>query len=125
MNDTILVYYYLFSSILDFIQLYKINLIVFSVFDTGSMYAADDPIILKAEGLDKPRKKRGRPKKVVQPELEVLTDNAISRNVEVSNDDSAKKDESTDKEEDLDGRKRRKRRVPQRYHCCIFHFYRV
>lgn len=91
------------------------------VFDTGSMYAADDPIILRAEGLDKPRKKRGRPKKVVLPELEVLTDNAISNNLEATNGDCAKKDESTDKEEELDGRRRRKRRVPQRYNSLAFY----
>lgn len=88
------------------------------------MFHPDDPLVLRAEGLEKPRKKRGRPKKA-QSEPDILTDNSTSNTgySEIAPVDSEnKRDDKHDKDEDPDGRRRRKRKVPQRYtircSCC-------
>lgn len=87
------------------------------VFDeSGSMFHPDDPLVLRAEGLEKPRKKRGRPKKA-QSEPDISTDNSTSNTgySEIAPVDSeTKRDDKHDKDEDPDGRRRRKRKVPQR-----------
>lgn len=93
-------------------------ILCFPVFDeSGSMFHPDDPLVLRAEGLEKPRKKRGRPKKA-QSEPDILTDNSTSNTgySEIAPVDSeTKRDDKLDKDEDPDGRRRRKRKVPQRY----------
>lgn len=84
--------------------------------NSGSMFQSDEPLVLRAEGIEKPRKKRGRPKKT-QSEPDISTDNSTSNtgyNETVPVDD-IKREEKQDKEEDPDGRRRRKRKVPQRY----------
>lgn len=92
-------------------------ILCFPVFDeSGSMFHPDDPLVLRAEGLEKPRKKRGRPKKA-QSEPDISTDNSTSNTgySEIAPVDSeTKRDDKHDKDEDLDGRRRRKRKVPQR-----------
>lgn len=92
-------------------------ILCFPVFDeSGSMFHPDDPLVLRAEGLEKPRKKRGRPKKA-QSEPDISTDNSTSNTgySEIAPVDSeTKRDDKHDKDEDPDGRRRRKRKVPQR-----------
>lgn len=92
-------------------------ILCFPVFDeSGSMFHPDDPLVLRAEGLEKPRKKRGRPKKA-QSEPDISTDNSTSNTgySEIAPADSeTKRDDKHDKDEDPDGRRRRKRKVPQR-----------
>lgn len=85
--------------------------------ESGSMFHPDDPLVLRAEGLEKPRKKRGRPKKA-QSEPDISTDNSTSNtgyNEIAPVDSETKRDDKNDKDEDPDGRRRRKRKVPQRY----------
>ncbi|CAB3359973.1 Hypothetical predicted protein [Cloeon dipterum] len=66
-----------------------------------TMYPDDDPISLKMEGLERPRKKRGRPRKQ-EPEA-VLQEKAPITTVE------------PEAEVDADGRIKRKRKIPQRF----------
>ncbi|KAG8291002.1 hypothetical protein J6590_071694 [Homalodisca vitripennis] len=83
--------------------------------ENGSMYSSDDPLVLKAEGLEKPRKKRGRPKKIPQTDPEIIAlENSMSGNSEILSED-VRGDEKNVKDDDTDGRRRRKRKVPQRY----------
>jgi hypothetical protein len=67
--------------------------------DKENLYAEDDPITLKTEGLDKPRKKRGRPRKT---------------EIEASNEEPPIAEEP-EPEVDADGKVKRRRRVPQRF----------
>lgn len=72
------------------------------VMPDGSLYSPDHDLALKVEGLEKPRRKRGRPPKPPPNE---------------ENDDKQVETEQNDEEEsDLldDGRKRRRRKVPPR-----------
>ncbi|KAG8319852.1 hypothetical protein J6590_082812 [Homalodisca vitripennis] len=81
--------------------------------ENGSMYSSDDPLVLKAEGLEKPRKKRGRPKKIPQTDPEIIAlENSMSGNSEILSED-VRGDEKNVKDDDTDGRRRRKRKVPQ------------
>lgn len=73
------------------------------------MYRPEEPIVLKAEGLEKPRKKRGRPKKIVQSEPDILNDNSAD-----VVDEEQRKDDKNNKDDDVEGRTRRKRKIPQR-----------
>jgi hypothetical protein len=61
--------------------------------DKENLYAEDDPITLKTEGLDKPRNKRGRPRTNEEPPIA----------------------EEPEPEVDADGKVKRRRRVPQRF----------
>lgn len=70
-------------------------------------------MVLKGEGLEKPRKKRGRPKKIIPIETELIIDNTSKENKENKHEKGLHFD-MFDKEEDPDGRRRRKRKVPQR-----------
>jgi hypothetical protein len=64
---------------------------------------------LKMEGLERPRRKRGRPpKRQVESTEEKEVVEKESESPEVSQDPE-------EMEEDADGRRRRKRKVPQRY----------
>lgn len=67
--------------------------------DKENLYAEDDPITLKTEGLEKPRKKRGRPRKA---------------DVEVSLEEKPVAEEP-EPEIDADGKVKRRRRLPQRF----------
>ena len=79
----------------------------FSVLSDGTLFSADHEMALKMEGLERPRRKRGRPPK---------------RQVELTEEKEIKEPESPETlqdqeelEEDADGRRRRKRKVPQRF----------
>ncbi|XP_059483310.1 zinc finger protein 62 homolog isoform X2 [Neocloeon triangulifer] len=65
-----------------------------------ALYPDDDPMSLQAEGLEKPRKKRGRPRK----QEEVAQEPA-----------PPPRPEEPEVEVDADGRVKRRRKVPQRY----------
>lgn len=41
----------------------------------GSMYAADHELTLQMEGLDKPKRKRGRPPKIPEEDIKVKNSN--------------------------------------------------
>ncbi|XP_054284868.1 zinc finger protein 709-like [Macrosteles quadrilineatus] len=78
--------------------------------ENGAMYKPEEPIVLKAEGLEKPRKKRGRPKKMTQSAPDVLNENSAD-----VVDEEQRKDDKNNKDDDVEGRTRRKRKIPQRY----------
>jgi hypothetical protein len=63
---------------------------------------------LKMEGLERPRRKRGRPPKRQVESIEEKEVEKESESPEASQDPE-------EMEEDADGRRRRKRKVPQRY----------
>lgn len=70
----------------------------------GSLYSPDHDLSLKVEGLEKPRRKRGRPSK--PPPAEVPPENKL---------DEMPVEEEEEIEEDINGRKRRRRKVPTRF----------
>lgn len=65
---------------------------------------------LKIKGLDKPKRKRGRPKKV-KPDTEVEQVEQIPETTE----SEFMKEQEEESECDENGRKRRRRKVPQRF----------
>ncbi|KAK7790121.1 hypothetical protein R5R35_006488 [Gryllus longicercus] len=87
------------------------NRIVIQIMADGSLYSTDHEMTLKMEGLDKPRRKRGRPKKVPQPEPEQPP--LPAEEPEPSKDEELPPDDELD--EDADKRRRRKRKAPIRY----------
>ncbi|GLV38931.1 crooked legs [Carabus blaptoides fortunei] len=76
--------------------------IIIQVLPDGSLYAPEHEMTLKVEGLEKPRRKRGRPPK--PPPGTVIE--------ELKEDQEPEPEEE---EEDADGRKRRRRKVPSRF----------
>ncbi|XP_034945339.1 zinc finger and SCAN domain-containing protein 2-like isoform X1 [Chelonus insularis] len=83
--------------------------IVIKILPDGSMYAAEHDMSLQMEGLEKPRRKRGRPPKShFEDEL---------KEAEESQDISQEEEDKPDEEDDLDGdgRRRRKRKIPKRF----------
>lgn len=68
----------------------------------GSLYAPEHEMTLKVEGLEKPRRKRGRPPK--PPPGTVIEEMKEEQ-----------EPEPEEEEEDADGRKRRRRKVPSRF----------
>lgn len=90
----------------------------FLVMPDGTMYAAEHEISLQMEGLDKPRRKRGRPPKSGE-------DKSFSKDEsqETRSQDEDSKQEDDSEEIDGDGRRRRKRKTPKRFdfflqYCC-------
>ncbi|KAL2718806.1 zinc finger protein 3-like [Vespula squamosa] len=86
--------------------------IIIKVMPDGSLYTTEHEISLQMEGLNKPRRKRGRPPKVhTDLESKVI----IKEDIEgVSQGEEDKQEEEID-EVDGDGRRRRKRKVPKRF----------
>lgn len=81
-----------------------------AVMPDGSIYATEHDMSLQMEGLDKPRRKRGRPPKIhAEGDIKDIED--IQDGGSQGEDD--KQDE--DDEIDGDGRRRRKRKVPKRF----------
>ncbi|XP_066992566.2 uncharacterized protein [Anabrus simplex] len=82
------------------------NRIVIQIMADGTLYSADHEMALKMEGLEKPRRKRGRPKKThVEPVVEQREEEPAKEDIQ----------EVEEMEEDADGRRRRKRKAPQRF----------
>ncbi|XP_044595978.1 zinc finger protein 567 [Cotesia glomerata] len=81
--------------------------IIISMLPDGSMYAAEHDMSLQMEGLEKPRRKRGRPPKI-------HVDGIKEEVLETSQEDEDKQDDYDD-ELDGDGRRRRKRKIPKRF----------
>ncbi|KAL0118070.1 hypothetical protein PUN28_009030 [Cardiocondyla obscurior] len=84
---------------------------VIKIMPDGSMYAAEHEMSLQMEGLDKPRRKRGRPPKA-QTDADSMATKENSTEV-VSQGEEDKQEE--EEELDGDGRRRRKRKVPKRF----------
>ncbi|XP_011506079.1 PREDICTED: zinc finger protein 676-like isoform X2 [Ceratosolen solmsi marchali] len=85
--------------------------IIINVMPDGSVYAAEHDLSLQMQGLDKPKRKRGRPPKTSSEEE--LKDNDKDECMEeISQEEEEKQEED---EFDKDGRQRRKRKVPKRY----------
>ncbi|XP_011299469.1 zinc finger protein 271-like [Fopius arisanus] len=85
--------------------------IIIKILPDGSMYAADHDMSLQMEGLDKPKRKRGRPPKIqVEPEEEKMVEEHLDPI-------SQEEDEKQEEEEEIseDGRRRRKRKAPKRF----------
>lgn len=78
-------------------------LFFFPVMPDGSLYAADHELSLKVSGLEKPRRKRGRPPKPPPSELPEVKETPPVIEEEEEN------------EEDSEGRRRRRRKVPTRF----------
>ncbi|XP_058809271.1 zinc finger protein 665-like [Phymastichus coffea] len=84
--------------------------IFINVIPDGSVYAADHDLSLQMEGLDRPKKKRGRPpKELLDEDFQEINKSDYAE--DMSQDDEEKHDE----EYEVDGRRRRKRKVPKRY----------
>ncbi|KAF7990018.1 hypothetical protein HCN44_008692 [Aphidius gifuensis] len=86
------------------------------VLPDGSIFSADHDISLKIQGLEKPKRKRGRPPKVKIEKIITETEKAppiIPVNEFESQDDDEKQED--DDEFDCEGRKRRRRKAPKRY----------
>ncbi|CAG2061418.1 unnamed protein product [Timema podura] len=80
--------------------------IVIQILEDGTLYAPDHKMTLQMEGLEKPRRKRGRPpKRPPDPE----EDRAKELEEPLEN------PPEEEMEEDADGRKRRRIKVPQRF----------
>ncbi|KAJ8921027.1 hypothetical protein NQ315_015823 [Exocentrus adspersus] len=75
------------------------------IFSDGPLFPPEHELPLRAEGLEKPRRKRGRPPKQVVEEVEAKAD---TNQPEVAQ-------QEEDSETDADGRKRRKIKAPSRY----------
>ncbi|XP_063984005.1 zinc finger protein 184-like isoform X2 [Diachasmimorpha longicaudata] len=85
--------------------------IIIKILPDGSMYAADHEMSLQIEGLEKPKRKRGRPPKV---QVETEEEKMIEEHLEPV---SQEEDDKQEGEEEIgeDGRKRRKRKAPVRF----------
>ncbi|XP_043791860.1 zinc finger protein 62 homolog [Apis laboriosa] len=87
--------------------------IIIKIMPDGSMYAVDHEMSLQMEGLNKPKRKRGRPPKSQTENISMeLTKGEVLEGV--SQEEEDKHEEEAD-EIDGDGRRRRKRKVPKRY----------
>ncbi|PBC27322.1 zinc finger protein 184 isoform X1 [Apis cerana] len=87
--------------------------IIIKIMPDGSMYAVDHEMSLQMEGLNKPKRKRGRPPKSQTENISIeLTKGEVLEGV--SQEEEDKHEEEAD-EVDGDGRRRRKRKVPKRY----------
>lgn len=87
--------------------------IIIKIMPDGSMYAVDHEMSLQMEGLNKPKRKRGRPPKSQTENISMeLTKGEVLEGV--SQEEEDKHEEEAD-EVDGDGRRRRKRKVPKRY----------
>ncbi|XP_043467262.1 uncharacterized protein DDB_G0283697-like isoform X2 [Leptopilina heterotoma] len=84
--------------------------IYIKIMPDGSMYASDHEVRLQMEGLDKPRRKRGRP-----PKIEIKTEVLEEITEETSQGEEEKQDEDLEEEDDGTGRRRRKRKIPERF----------
>ncbi|XP_043276637.1 zinc finger protein 41-like [Venturia canescens] len=86
--------------------------IIIKILPDGSMYAAEHDMSLQMEGLNKPRRKRGRPPKNTSE----LEDKDLAEDIVdgVSQEDEEKIEDDLD-DTDGDGRRRRKRKVPKRF----------
>ncbi|KAJ9590984.1 hypothetical protein L9F63_015990, partial [Diploptera punctata] len=83
------------------------NKIVIQILSDGTLFSADHEMALKMEGLERPRRKRGRPpKRQVEQSEEKDLKEPVSPEVMQDQEET---------EEDADGRRRRKRKVPQRF----------
>ncbi|XP_017788534.1 PREDICTED: zinc finger and SCAN domain-containing protein 2-like [Habropoda laboriosa] len=87
--------------------------IIIKIMPDGSMYAAEHEMSLQMEGLNKPKRKRGRPPKSHTENMSMeLTKGEVLESV--SQEEEDKHEDETD-DVDGDGRRRRKRKVPKRY----------
>ncbi|XP_076390311.1 uncharacterized protein LOC100874963 isoform X2 [Megachile rotundata] len=87
--------------------------IIIKIMPDGSMYAAEHEMSLQMEGLNKPKRKRGRPPKSHTENMSVeLSKGEVIEGI--SQEEEDKQEEEMD-EIDGDGRRRRKRKVPKRY----------
>ncbi|XP_015516983.1 zinc finger and SCAN domain-containing protein 2 isoform X1 [Neodiprion lecontei] len=87
--------------------------IVIKIMPDGTLYTAEHEMSLQMEGLDKPRRKRGRPPKA-HTEAETK-ENVKELKQEVGSQGEEDKQEEELEEVDGDGRRRRKRKVPKRF----------
>ncbi len=95
------------------------NHIVFVVPD-GTLFTAEHSLSLKMEGLEKPKRKRGRPPKPrADPEQTVPATEAITsmdKETEQALNESMEQDDGDDDGEDEgEGRRRRRKKIPRRY----------
>ncbi|XP_076176968.1 uncharacterized protein LOC143151563 isoform X3 [Ptiloglossa arizonensis] len=82
--------------------------IIIKIMPDGSMYAAEHEMSLQMEGLNKPKRKRGRPPKTHIENISMeLAKGEVIEGI-------SQEEEETD-DIDGDGRRRRKRKVPKRY----------
>ncbi|XP_076545050.1 uncharacterized protein LOC117604279 isoform X1 [Osmia lignaria lignaria] len=87
--------------------------IIIKIMPDGSMYAAEHEMSLQMEGLNKPKRKRGRPPKSHAESMSMdLGRGEVMEGI--SQEEEDKQEEETD-DLDGDGRRRRKRKVPKRY----------
>ncbi|PNF36325.1 hypothetical protein B7P43_G00537 [Cryptotermes secundus] len=84
------------------------NRIVIQILADGTLFPADHEMALKMEGLERPRRKRGRP-----PKRQV--ESTEEKEVEKESESPEASQDPEEMEEDADGRRRRKRKVPQRF----------
>ncbi|OXU19960.1 hypothetical protein TSAR_013867 [Trichomalopsis sarcophagae] len=78
--------------------------IVINVMPDGSVFASEHDLSLQMEGLDKPKKRRGRPPK-----------GCIEEEVKEEKEEYTEEEDDKHDELDGDGRQRRRRKVPKRY----------
>ncbi|XP_043677255.1 zinc finger protein 347-like isoform X1 [Vespula pensylvanica] len=86
--------------------------IIIKVMPDGSLYTAEHEISLQMEGLNKPRRKRGRPPKVHN---DMGSKVILKEDIEGASQGEEDKQEEEIEEVDGDGRRRRKRKVPKRF----------
>lgn len=80
----------------------------FTVISDGPLFPPDHELSLRAEGLDKPRRKRGRPPKPPPNEAE---ESKLTEIQDIKKD----QEEEDDGEVDSEGRRKRKIKVPTRF----------
>lgn len=86
--------------------------IIIKILPDGTLYSAEHEMSLQMEGLNKPRRKRGRPPKVQSEAESKLAREEVLEGASQGEDD--KQEEELD-EVDGDGRRRRRRKVPKRF----------
>ncbi|KAK6622967.1 hypothetical protein RUM43_008819 [Polyplax serrata] len=86
------------------------NGIFIKILPDGTFFGDEHEMTLKIRGLDKPKRKRGRPKKV-KPDTEVEQVEQVPETTE----SEFMKEQEEESECDENGRKRRRRKVPQRF----------
>ncbi|XP_044727425.1 zinc finger protein 271-like [Chrysoperla carnea] len=84
--------------------------ILLQILSDGKIYGDDHEQRLKTEGLDKPRRKRGRPPKSAAPVEEKPIESLTKSEETVKKEISEEEDD-----QETDGRRRRRRKVPSRY----------